>query len=218
MADAERKVQESQARQYGFKQQIQQIDKQRNEEAKKMTDQAAFELEYNRLIAAGEYDKAAALKQEYELKQRNLKLTEAEKQAILDNQKAQKALNLQISSRDKARDLKWQMMEKAGQGKEASEQRALYDAEKTKGSKLTDSEIDATKKLHELSWNMQNMRDQQFGDLSIKTNSLTARGGFQGAAVVPDSDKYNREISMTNKTMLGVLQRIERLCDKFGKF
>ena len=65
---------------------------------------------------------------------------------------------------------------------------------------------------------MQNLSDQQFGDLSIKTNSLTARGGFQGAAVVPDSDKFNREIAQTNKTMLNVLQRIETLCAQLGKF
>ena len=217
---------------YSLERQIQKLEKEEAEANKQRAKQQQaeakavkqkiegqqYELEYNRLIAAGEYDKAAALKLEHELKQQNLKLTEKEKQALLDNQKAQKALNLQLSSRDKAQDLKWQMMEKVGQGKEASEQRALRDAERTKGGKLTDSEIDATKKLHELSWNMQNMHDQQFGDLSIKTNALTARGGFQGAAVVPDSDKYNREISMTNKTMLGVLQRIENLFSQLNKF
>ncbi|MBR4663275.1 MAG: hypothetical protein IKO93_05320, partial [Lentisphaeria bacterium] len=160
---------------YSLERQIQKLEKEEAESKKRLSDQAAFELEYNRLIAAGEYDKAAALKLEHELKQQNLKLTEKEKQARLDNQKAQKALNLQISNRDKAQDLKWQMMEKTGQGKEASEQRALYHAEKAKGSKLTDSEIDTTQKLHELSWNMQDLRDQQFGDLSIKTNALTAR-------------------------------------------
>ena len=218
VADAERKVQESQAKQYGFKQQIQQLDKQRNEEAKKMTDQAAFELEYNRLIAAGEYDKAAALKLEHELKQKNLKLTEAEKQAILDNQKAQKALNLQISNRDKAQDLKWRAMEKDGKGKEASEQRALRDAERTKGSKLTDSEIAATKKLHELTWQFDNRRGPDFGDLSIKTNDLTRRGGFQGGAVVPDKDKYNQQIASENKAMHAILQRIESMVAEFGKF
>ncbi len=263
----------------GWQNQIKQLQYDQAEAKKRLTEQAAFELEYNRLILAGEFDKAEALKLENELKAQGLKLTQAEKDAILEQRKAmkrqqskqmvddakeqvelnrmllngdyeayeaeklrieakQKGLQLtkeeseeirkqrellkqqklQASNRDKAQDLKWQFMEKIGQGREASEQRALRDAEKTKGSKLTDSEIAATKKLHDLSWNMSNIRDQQFGDLSIKTNSLTARGGFQGAAVVPDSDKYNREISMTNKTMLGILQRIESLCAQFGKF
>ena len=218
VADAERKVQESQAKQYGFKQQIQQLDKQRNEEAKKMVDQSKFELEYNRLIAAGEYDKAAALKLEHELKQRNLKLTEAEKKAILDQQKAQKALALQKSNRDKAQDLKWRAMEKAGRGKEASEQRALWDAERTKGSKLTPGEIATTKKLHELTWQFDNRRGPDFGDLSIKTNDLTRRGGFQGGAVVPDKDKYNQQIASENKAMHAILQRIESMVAEFGKF
>ena len=163
---------------YSLERQIQKLEKEEAEASKQRAWQQQaeasavkqkiegqqYELEYNRLILAGEYDKVAALK------------------------------------------------------KEAAEQRALRDAEKTKGDKLTGSEIELTRKLHDLSWNMQNLRDQQFGDLSIKTNSLTARGGFQGAAVVPDSDKYNREIAQTNKTMLNVLQRIETLCAQFGKF
>ena len=185
---------------------------------KQKIERQQYELEYNRLIAAGEYDKAAALKQEYDLKQQNLKLTQAEKDAILAQQKAQKALNLQISNRDKAQDLQWRAMEKIGRGKEASEQRALWDAERTKGSKLTDSEIEATKKLHELTWQLDNRRGPDFGDLSIQTNDLTKRGGFRSGAVVPDADKYNRQIAEHNKSMHTILQRIESMVADFGKF
>jgi hypothetical protein len=198
--------------------QIKQLEYERAEAKRKMLEQSKFELEYNRLIAAGEYDKAAALKLEHELKQRNLKLTEAEKKAILDQQKAQKALALQKSNRDKAQDLKWRAMEKAGRGKEASEQRALWDAERTKGRKLTPGEIAATKKLHELTWQLDNRRGPDFGDLSIKTNDLTRRGGFQGGAVVPDKDKYNQQIASENKAMHAILQRIESMVAEFGKF
>ena len=183
-----------------------------------MLEQSKFEMEYNRLIAAGEYDKAAALKQEYNLKQQNLKLTEAEKKAILDQQKAQKALALQVSNRDKAQDLKWRAMEKAGKGKEASEQRALWDAEQRKGGKLTDSEIAATKKLHELTWQFDNRRGPDFGDLSIRTNNLTQRGGFQGGAVVPDKDKYNQQIVAENKAIHAILERIDSTVNELGKF
>ena len=214
VADAERKIEESKAKQYGFQQQMQQLDKQRDEAAKKMADNASFELEYNRLIAAGEYDKAAALKLEHELKQQNLKLTKQEKQAILDKQKAQKALNLQVSLRDKAQDLKWQSMEKAGKGKEAAEERALRDAEQRKGAKLTDQEAASVRKLSELTWNMNNQQAPQFGDIAVKTNSLTARGGFQGGAAIPDSEKIAREACNYNKRQADNTDRIIRFLEE----
>lgn len=198
--------------------QIKQLEYERAEVKKNMLEQAQFEVEYNKLILAGEFDKAAALKLENELKQQNLKLTEKEKQTLLDNQKAQKALNLQISNRDKAQDLKYRAMEMAGRGKEASEQRALWDAEQRKGRKLTDSEIEATKKLHELTWNFDNRRGQDFGSMAVQTNSLTARGGFQTGAAAPDVDKYNRIIAENGKTMLSIVQRIETICRNFGNF
>ena len=259
--------------------QIKQLQYEQAEAKKRILEQSAFELEYNRLILAGEFDKAAALKQEYELKQQNLKLSDKNKQSLLDQRKAMERLSaqkmiseikeqvrlnqlllngqyaeyeaeklrieqkkqakqfteaetkaiveqteilkrqsLQKSQRDQALDLKWRAMEAAGKGKEASEQRALWDAERTKGRKLTDSEIAATKKLHELTWNFDNQRKQDFSAMAVQTNSLTARGGFQTGAAAPDTDKYNRIIADNGKTMLSVVQRIESLCSRFGNF
>ena len=229
---AQAEIQTAKENIYSLERQIQKLEKEEAEENKQRARQQQaetkavkqkiegqqYELEYNRLIAAGEFEKAAALKLENELKQQGLKLTEKEKQTLLDNQKAQKALNLQISNRDKAQDLKWRTMEKAGRSKEASEQRALRDAERTKGSKLTDKEIDATRRLHELTWELDNRRGPDFGDLSIKTNDLTQRGGFQGGAVAPDKDKYNAQIVAENKAMHTILERIESMVGEFGKF
>ena len=110
------------------------------------------------------------------------------------------------------------MMEKGGQGKETGEQRVLRKAEQVKGSKLTDDERDMTLKFHNLTMDRYHMRDQQFGDLSIKTNELTSRGGFQTGAVAPDADKYNRIIADNGKAMLSVVQRIETACRQFGNF
>ena len=263
----------------GWQNQIKQLEYERAEARKRILEQSAFELEYNRLILAGEFDKAAALKQEYELKQQKLKLSDKDKQSLLDQQKAMERLSaqkmiaevkeqvrlnqlllngqyaeyeaeklrieqkkqakqfteaetkaiveqteilkrqsLQKSQRDQAQDLKWRTMEAAGKGKEASEQRALWDAERTKGRKLTDSEIAATKKLHELTWQFDNRRGPDFGDLSIRTNNLTQRGGFQGGAVVPDAEKYNRQIVAENKAIHTILERIDSTVNELGKF
>ena len=144
-----------------------------------------------------------------------------EREALLRKQKQEKeekAAALKSGLRDKAQELKSQAMEKAGLGQEAAREKALRDAEKTKGGKLTDEEAGMVKKLSDLNWNLDNRREAQFGDLAIQTNSLTARGGFQGGAVVPDAEKYNRIIADNGKTMLSVVQRIETICRQFGNF
>ena len=90
-------------------------------------------------------------------------------------------------------------MESAGLGRQAAEQRALFDAERRKGGKLTDAERDSVSRLADLTWKMQNLPQMRMGDLSIKTNSLTSRGGFQGGAVLPDKDQVNKAISVSVK-------------------
>ena len=263
----------------GWNEQIKQIQYEQAEAKRKLAEQSAFELDYAKLIAAGEYDKAAALKQEYDLRQQNLTMSEKEKQTLLDRKKelqqisarkeiqageeelriqrlilageyekaqvlklqaeARKqgrtlsddelrqrlkqkqdagSLSLAGSNLDKARDLQWQMMDKAGLGKQAAEQRALFDAEKTKGGKLTDAERDSVSKLADLTWKMQNLPQMQMGDLSVKTNSLTSRGGFQSGAVAPDKDQVNKAISKNTETTMNTVQQIERLVRELGNF
>lgn len=128
------------------------------------------------------------------------------------------AQNLLRSQRTQAYDLFGQAMEHAGRGKEFTEQKAIREAREVKGRDLTDSETALVKKLSELSWGLANRRETQYGDMSIMSNNLTSRGGFQGGAKVPDSEKYNREIANTNKTMLQVLQRIEAINREMGVF
>ena len=115
-------------------------------------------------------------------------------------------------------DLYGQAMTQAGFGKEFAQQKALRDAREVKGSDLSDSERSSVLKLAELSFGLSQRRETSFGDLSIKTNALTSRGGFQGGAVVPDTDRYNREIALTSRTLLVTLQRIETLCKDMGTF
>ena len=261
----------------GWNEQIKQIQYEQAEAKRKLAEQSAFELDYAKLIAAGEYDKAAALKQEYDLRQQNLTMSEKEKQTLLDRKKelqqisarkeiqageeelriqrlilageyekaqvlklqaeARKqgrtlsddelnqrlkqkrdagSLSLAGSNLDKARDLQWQMMDKAGLGKQAAEQRALLDAEKTKGGKLTDAERESVSKLADLTWKMQNLPQMQMGDLSVKTNSLTSRGGFQGGAVLPDKDQVNKAISVSVKQTYDRLGDIKSFLDQLN--
>lgn len=264
---------------YAFEQQIDALNRQRAEAVKKITDQAQYELDYNKLIAVAEFDKAAALKLEKELKDQNLKLSEEEKQKILEQRealqrqdvakqiaeakeevalqqllvdgnyeayeaeklrlemkrqgkklteeetqelleqrKALKEQNLRKNLQDQAFGLYGQAMERAGRGREFEEQKALRDAEKAKGGELSEEETAMVKQLSELSYKMANTRETQLGDTSVKTNSLTARGGFAGGAKLPETDKINREIANTNKQQLEQMKQITAICEKLGAF
>ena len=225
IANAGKKMVDSWSRQADLRKQIKDIDRQVADEQKKqieaknkLLDQAQYELEYNRLIAAGLLDKAAALQQERELRSQNLKLTKAEREELEQAKKAQAELKLQSSFRKKAADLNYQMMERNGRGREAAELRALQEARDTKGRDLTGAETEMVKKLTSLTYDLNNMKNPQLGDLSIKTNALAARGGFQGSAAVPSTTQYNRAISEHTKQLLTTAKQIENLCRNLGVF
>ena len=286
MLDAEKRIQQakqailaSDEKIYAFEQQIDTLNRQRAEAVKKIADQAKYELDYNKLIVAGEFEKAASLKLEKELKDQNLKLSEEEKKKILEQRealqrqdvakqiaeakeevalqqllvdgnydayeaeklrlemkrqgktlteeetrelleqrKALKEQNLRKNLQEQAFGLYGQAMEGAGRGQEFAEQKALRDAEKAKGAALSEEEAAMVRKLSSISYAMANTRETQLGDTSVKTNSLTARGGFAGGAKLPETDKINREIANTNKQQLEQMKQITAICEGLGVF
>lgn len=264
---------------YALEQQVEALTRQRAAAYAKLTDQAQYELDYNKLIVAGEFEKAAALRLEKELKEQNLKLSEEEKkkileqrealqkqdtakqiaeakeevalqqllvdgnyeayeaeklrlemkrqgkklteeetQELLEQRKALKELNLRQNLQEQAYGLYGEAMTKAGRGREFEEQKALRDARKAKGGELSEEETAMVKQLSAISYAMANTRETSLGDTSVKTNSLTARGGFAGGAKLPESDKINREIANTNKLQLEQMKQIATICEKLGTF
>ena len=218
IANAGNDLVDSWSRQADLRKQVKELDKQHADSRDKLIGQAKYELEYSRLIAAGLFDKAAALKQERELRGQNLKLTKAEREELERAKKSQAELKLQGVLHKKATDLKYQIMEQTGRGYEAAQQRALQEARETKGRDLTAAETEMVKKMTDLTYSLNNMQGPRLGDLSIKTNALASRGGFQGSARMPSSVQYNRLISEHTKQLLTTAQKIENLCRDLGKF
>ena len=85
----------------------------------------------------------------------------------------------------------------------------LKDARAAKGAELTDKESEAVRKIAKLTYSMNSRRENDPGDLSIKTNSLTARGGFQGGAVAPDLERYNRITAENSRQTLARMRTLE---------
>ena len=88
-------------------------------------------------------------------------------------------------------------------------EQALKDARAAKGADLTDEESEAVRKIAKMTYSMNNRRENDPGDLSIKTNSLTARGGFQGGAAAPDLERYNRITAENSKQSLARIRMLE---------
>ena len=61
-------------------------------------------------------------------------------------------------------------------------------------------------------------RAPELGDLSIRTNSLTSRGGFATGVVTPDRDAVNRNIAEYNKKTNELLEKITKTIADIGKF
>lgn len=73
--------------------QIKDLKDSRTKQATDLVNSAKFEAEYQALIAQKQYDKAAALKLEYDLKQKNLKLTAEERADLEESLKKQKEIS-----------------------------------------------------------------------------------------------------------------------------
>ena len=131
---------------------------------------------------------------------------------------AQASENLQKNIKNQGFTLYGQAMTQAGFGKEFAQQKALHDAREVKGSDLTESEKSSVLKLAELSFGLSQRREPALGDLSVKTNALTSRGGFQGGAAVASAERFNREILQTNKSTLSTLKQIQKVCENLGTF
>ena len=162
----------------------------------------------------------AQIKDQQQLAAAQQKQQQKEREALLRQQKQEKeekAAALKTELREKAQDLKGQAMEKAGLGQEAAREKALRDAERSKGSKLTGEEAAQVRKLSDLTWDLNSLQAPQPGDLSVRTNSLTSRGGFSGGAVMPDSEKIAREACTYNKRQAETADKIMRFLEDLGR-
>lgn len=177
-------------------------------------DSLATKKREQELINAGLDEEAEKLRIIMELEKQGAEVSDDKVDKIMRERRELKSLQLAGRLQDQAYSARYAAMQKAGLGREAEQEKALRDAEKTKGAKLTQEESALVKKLAELNYTMQNPGRtalDTIGGAEIKTNSLTARGGFAGGAVAPDKDRINRAIEGYNKRMEAQLEAANRL-------
>ena len=168
------------------------------------------------LINAGLDEEAEKLRIIMELEKQGAEVSDDKVDKIMRERRELKSLQLAGSLKEQAYGLQNQAMHKVGLGKEADEQKALRDAEKQKGAKLDENETALVKSIADLTYKMGHETLPQLGDLSIKTNSLTSRGGFASGAVMPDKDAVNKAVARFNQTQCQLLENIKGLIGKLN--
>ncbi len=174
----------------------------------------------NKMRLSGRYDEADALELELELMRKKLDiqkdLSAEDRKALLDQKKRireMRADNWRQSQEDQVQALREQIMTLAGRGKDASVSRALRDAERGKGSALTDEEKTQVRELAELNWQLSNMEKSGPGDIPGGTNELTARGGFASVGVSA-ADRVSQAIADNSAKTNALLNKIEQRLEK----
>ena len=174
----------------------------------------------NKMRLSGRHDEADALELELELMRKKLDiqkdLSAEDRKALLDQKKRireMRADNWRQSREDQVQAMREQIMTLAGRGKDASVSRALRDAERGKGSALTDEEKTQVRELAELNWQLSHMEKSGPGDIPGGTNELTARGGFASVGVSA-ADRVSQAIADNSAKTNALLNKIEQRLEK----
>lgn len=179
-------------------------------------DSLATKKREQELINAGLDEEAEKLRIIMELEKQGTEVSDDKVDKIMHERRELKSMQLAYGLKEQAYGLQNQAMHKVGLGKEADEQKALRDAEKQKGAKLDENETALVKSIADLTYKMGHETLPQLGDLSIKTNSLTSRGGFASGAVMPDKDAVNKAVARFNQTQCQLLENIKGLIGKLN--
>ena len=175
------------------------------------------EYKYQELKLAGKDREAEKLKLHSDLKKNNAWMSDADAAHVAEQRlkitDAQKSKDWRTDNRDKLRDLQLKQLEKTDKT-EAEFQRAKLDAKKKLGRDLTGGESDLLRRMTTLSSGLSEGAPKA-ANLKIETNELTARGGFQGGALVPPKENYNKDIRTYNEKQTRLLEDLKTLIQKF---
>lgn len=148
--------------------------------------------------------------------QQELRNNRAKYQGLLDQQRIQRQLKLKQSQRDQGNNLVIQAMKQAGFTRQANRLEAQKNAEKIKGARLTQQQIQKANTLADLQTRLSEFKYNFDTNLDIKTNEMTARGGFASGAVTPDTYDVNNQIRDAARQSNRLLQDIRTILQNGG--
>lgn len=155
----------------------------------------------------------------YDIQNRGLEVNEEAIRRQLALQRANADERFKGDQNKRAEELKFQAEQKLRTPEQQAIAAALRAAEAAKkaagGGSLTKPEREREEQIAKLNYKLNNLPQLNLGDISTKTNALTARGGFASGIVRPPADRVNNQIMLntqaTNRLIQMVLGEIQKL-------
>lgn len=148
----------------------------------------------------------------YDIQNRGLEVNEEAIRRQLALQRANADERFKGDQNKRAEELKFQAEQKLRTPEQQAIAAALRAAEAAKkaagGGSLTKPEREREEQIAELNYKLNNLSQLNLGDVSAKTNALTARGGFASGIVRPQADQVNYQIMTNSKRQVALLEQI----------
>lgn len=93
----------------------------------------------------------------------------------------------------------------------------IRELEKSAGVELSDQQRDDITKLSQLQFELNNLDKLDLSKFDIKTNSLTARGGFATGAIATNTDRINSIIMSNSTRQVNLLSQVKSLLERIEK-
>ena len=207
IAEQESKVKIHLIAQEKLKQQIAEIERQREQKIEDMLTADKQQVEVIALQLYGRYEQAAILKRINELKKQGI-TDEKKQKEIIESENKLKELSTKKTLQDELKQMRNSLTPKT---KENEFKRRKQQLERQSGKNLTAEQEQMLKRNIELKFNMQDLEKLKLNlsNLDIRTNELTARGGFQTGAVTADLGVINSQIRDYAAMQVRLLQRMD---------
>lgn len=202
-------------RQLQIEAQIEELNKRSVKYYQQQNENLDKELAVEKLILQGKYQEAEKQKLINQLKEQGLKVDQKQIDAIMKKKKELNSLNIDKQLKNQGQSL----LDKFGlKDKNSRYQKRVRQLQQANKTSLTDDQKQKVKTLVDLQIKTEQLENLKpnFSDLQIKTNELTARGGFAGGAVVPNIDAVNKQIRDYEAKSYSTLTQIKQLLSKGG--
>lgn len=218
---------ESQKKEYDAQKEIERLEQKRKEQLsrleqrkKEYLEESRFEYRYQKLIADGQEDEARKVKLVHDAKAQGVQLTKEEVKQLLRQKQELDALQKDRTKRDgevarespgknQKNKLRDNAFRSVGMSEESELNNALEEAGRIKGVPLSDKERQRIEKYVNLSRRPDSRNPLDLAGMEIKSNDLTARGGFLGGAAKPDPNGINQKLLATQKETNQILTQIK---------
>ena len=159
----------------------------------------------------------------YDIQNRGLEVNEEAIRRQLALQRANADERFKGDQNKRAEELKFQAEQKLRTPEQQAIAAALRAAEAAKkaagGGSLTKPEREREEQIAKLKYKLNNLPLPQLnlGDISTKTNALTARGGFASGIVRPPVDRVNNQIMANTQATNRLIQTVINELQKLGR-